>query len=164
MWPRTKRIIGIGWALCRTLSRKPLRLKLLWMLPEGWLAMRQIGIGEHQGARRHPIAIDFILLSGFAREYPAWRIQAQGLLKDHPGIGEPRKIVARWGVASQHNGEDFIANLLIRHALTGFLIARLQQFRQQIRRTLLLRTALLDQAIDIGIEYTRSGVGAAIAR
>src|SRR5690348_6580882 len=88
MRSRAKRIIGIGWALRRAFSRKALRHKLLWMLPERRLAMRQIGTGQDQGPGWHPIAIKLILFYGFTWENPPWWIEAQRLLKDHAGVAE----------------------------------------------------------------------------
>ena len=73
--------LGIG-------ARKAFRQEVLRIAPKGRMPVQQIGTDENVGARRDRIAAEFVRLQRAAREQPAGRIQAQGLLNHLVGEGE----------------------------------------------------------------------------
>ena len=123
-----ERKIRIAGTLSDPLGRETFGLKAFGVVPKRGVAVGDIRAQDHQRAGRDRVAVNVIVISDTARQRPGRGIQPQGLLDDHPGVGQPWDVLDGRGTTA----EDFIklgVNLTFDVGMLG------QQIPTQLRVT-----------------------------
>ena len=76
-------------------------VKMLWLLPKVWMAMRKIGTPEDIGVSRDRIPANLIILYGSTHYQPRWWVESYSFLYHHACVVELRQIFYSGGTPGQ---------------------------------------------------------------